>query len=541
MSGMAIECLEMTYGDDVLRPSEIPESLLGSSSVEQPTAVFIRQDDLWRFHDCGNLVSGPRKKHPAKELSSYLLGKTGTPIVVFETHSRGQLLRSVRKALVHAAEEEQEAKAFIIAVGAIFDDLWAEAGVPEDKEGGKVPWWHRMEVDTPFITEYLGSSAAFTEARACAALAAKHTDPVLILGKTGTGKEVIARNIHRLCTQQLQREDTLRAVNIAAIPELLLESELFGHLKGSFSGAYTDKVGLWEEASGGTLFLDEIGDLSPNCQVNILRAIEEKEIRRVGSTKFISVDTRIIAATNQDLLLMVAEGTFRDDLLYRLDNGIIRTPSLCDSPSVFREIAQRIWTRDVAKDDGCPLSEELLDALLSYDWPGNVRQLKSRLKYLYRISGEQQGRRCPTVEDVSFVMPDYRQLDERHVQAHCQPFRSECLSRLRQVDETISLTMMAFEGFGDDDAMGEKALKRLHSAAKRHDKTLQGLYMQGALPFHSIELFEAISSFKGSLSHLVHLLTRDTLKAKEYWRGEFQEECNRARSALFLEVGELTD
>jgi len=542
-----MRCLKLTHGDDRLEPCEIADSrdalgaLLDTASAGTPAAILVRQGDLWLFDRMERRISGPKKKHRAKELSAYILGKTGTPIVDFPTHSPGQLLRSVRTALENAAAAG-ERKAFVIALGTVFDDLWEDAGIPGAEAAAEEPWWRAIEVDEQLHAEYAGSSDAFKQARAAAAFAAGHTDPVLILGETGTGKEVLARNIHRLCTRQLNREDVLRAVNVAAIPELLLESELFGHVKGAFTGALKDKIGLWEEASGGTLLLDEIGDLSPKCQVSILRAIEEKQIRRVGSTEFIDVDTRIISATKQDIFLQVAEGTFRDDLLYRLNNGIIRTPSLCDSPRAFREIARWTWAQRIAKDGDPLLPEEVIDALLTYEWPGNVRQLKSKLQYLYRICHTLQGGRELTADLVGFVMEEDAGYPEGgHGEEQAQTFHCECLEHLRRVDRVIGAVMAAFEGFGESGTPGEKECRRMRSAANRNADMLEELCRQGALLFHSEATFAAVSRFKGALSHQADLLAKDPGRAKEFWDRECRAECGRARSRLFIEAGEITD
>ena len=201
---------------------------------------------------------------------------------------------------------------------------------------------------------------------------------VLVTGESGTGKELVARSMHR---HSLRAKKDFIAVNCAAIPENLIESELFGHVKGAFTGAVADKVGRFEQCDGGTLFLDEIGDMSPATQTRVLRAIQQGEIRRVGGSETIRVDVRLIAATNKNLEKMVAEKTFREDLYYRLNVVRIRMPSLrerkADIPLLVDFMLRRLGAD--GKIAAKHLSPEAMDLLCRYDWPGNVRELENAI------------------------------------------------------------------------------------------------------------------------------------------------------------------
>jgi len=205
---------------------------------------------------------------------------------------------------------------------------------------------------------------------------AKSNSNILILGESGTGKELLARAIHN---ESLRAAGPFVAVSCVALPETLLESELFGHEKGAFTDAVTQKKGKFELAHGGTLFLDEIGDISPKLQLNLLRVLQEKEFTRVGGTKPIKVDVRIIAATNRDLKKAVDEGKFRDDLYYRLNVISIQIPPLRerkeDIPLLVHRFIEKFnieLGKRVEK-----ISEEALKTLMKYDWPGNVRELEN--------------------------------------------------------------------------------------------------------------------------------------------------------------------
>ncbi len=199
---------------------------------------------------------------------------------------------------------------------------------------------------------------------------------VLVTGESGTGKEMVAKAIHY---NSPLKDRPFVSVNCGAIPENLVESELFGHKKGSFTGAISDKDGLFEVADGGTLFLDEIGELPLSSQVRILRAIQEKTVRRVGGTEDIKVEVRIIAATNRDLEQMVQQGTFRQDLYYRLNVINIRTPPLRerrdDIPLLAGHFLQKYSERFSKQIQ--TISKEAMDLLKKYDFPGNVRELEN--------------------------------------------------------------------------------------------------------------------------------------------------------------------
>jgi PAS domain S-box-containing protein len=209
---------------------------------------------------------------------------------------------------------------------------------------------------------------------------AKSQAPVLIQGQSGTGKELVARAIHKLGPR---REGPYIRVNCAALNQDLLESELFGHVKGAFTGAERDRVGRFEAAQGGDILLDEVGDLPPATQVKLLRVLEEKEIERVGDHRPIEVDVRIIAATHRDLPALIAEGRFREDLFYRIEGVPIQVPPLSQRREDIPLLAAEFLGRAAMKNnkDLAGLSPQAMRALEAYAWPGNVRQLKHAMEY----------------------------------------------------------------------------------------------------------------------------------------------------------------
>ena len=227
----------------------------------------------------------------------------------------------------------------------------------------------------------VGKNRAFLEVVRLAETVAPTDSTVLITGESGTGKEILARYIHALSERHSK---PFVSVNCGALPENLLESELFGHVKGAFTGAVRDKEGLLVAARGGTFFLDEVAEMSPSLQVKLLRALQEREVIPVGATSPVSIDVRVIAATNRDLELEMRRGTFRSDLYYRLNVIALHLPPLReridDLPLLADHFLQRLSSERNRKGGPLRLSPEALAAMQRYDWPGNVRELENALE-----------------------------------------------------------------------------------------------------------------------------------------------------------------
>ena len=246
--------------------------------------------------------------------------------------------------------------------------------------------------------QMIGESAAIARVRAIIDKVAPTEARVLITGSNGTGKEVVAHLIH----ENSQRANAAMVeVNCAAIPSELIESELFGHMKGSFTGAVKDRAGKFEQADGGTLFLDEIGDMSLSAQTKVLRALQENEITRVGSDKTIKVNVRVLAATNKNLKQEIEKGNFREDLFHRLNVIPIQVPDLKDRkediPLLVNHFIQLICAEQGWKTKS--ITEEAIQALQQHHWPGNIRELRNVVERLIILSGD-----TITAEDVNLYV-----------------------------------------------------------------------------------------------------------------------------------------
>lgn len=373
--------------------------------------VYLMQEaDLESFRGSGaeEQFIDRKTKNEHKELSKVLLGHTKIPIVSGGYSTSGRLRQGMEALLRKAAQTDDRNIYIIGTTEKVFNELWQKgelrtaANLPaskkaSDKSGRVANQLHDaakspsllLELLSPsnipddLLTSYFGDSVEIQLVRVLILRAAKVDVPVLILGDTGTGKEVVARAIHQ---HSARRERQFVPVNCGAIPHELFEAELFGAVGGVATGV-TARAGLWELTGRGTLFLDEIGDLSPEHQVKILRALQEKKVRRVGESREKEVEARIIAATNRDLFGMVQAGRFREDLYYRLCSFLIQTPALQEHPQDIPALAQFLW-KNITGEQNHSLPKAILDRLESYRWPGNVRELRAVLSNIYALFGK---------------------------------------------------------------------------------------------------------------------------------------------------------
>jgi two-component system response regulator HydG len=262
----------------------------------------------------------------------------------------------------------------------------------------------RLEVlEHPHDSELIGDSAAMQKVHDLVSRVADADATVLIAGESGTGKEVVARAIHK---KSARRGSPFVAVNCAAVPETLLESELFGHARGAFTDAREAHAGLFVQAKGGTLFLDEIGDMPLGLQPKLLRVLQERSVRPLGAKGEVPVDVRIVAATNRDIEAALEEGRFREDLYYRINVVQIRLPPLRARRADILPLALHFIRRfaETSKKDVTGLSKEVAEKLVAYGWPGNVRELQNSMERAVALTRLQE----ICVEDLPEKIRDYR-------------------------------------------------------------------------------------------------------------------------------------
>ena len=284
----------------------------------------------------------------------------------------------------------------------------------------------RRELDRRYsFSQIIGTSPALHAVfRLVEKVAATNTN-ILIQGESGTGKELIARAIHH---NSPRAERPFVAINCGAIPETLLESELFGHTKGAFTGAVTNKLGLFRSAEGGTVFLDEVGEISAAMQVRLLRALQEHEVVPLGSSAALAFDARIICATNRDLEKEVSEGRFREDLFYRLNVIEIYLPPLRERREDIPLLARSFITRTAHEQqrDEKPIEPAALSALINYSWPGNVRELQNAIERAFTLSNDEidldslpprirEAASPATVRDPDGLRPTLEEIERRHI------------------------------------------------------------------------------------------------------------------------------
>ena len=296
------------------------------------------------------------------------------------------------------------------------------------------------------FSDIKGVSQTITSAIDIAKRVSSSNTTILLRGESGTGKEVFAQSIHRASQR---KNNPFVAINCAAIPENLLESELFGHVKGAFTDAKEDKLGRVELAQGGTIFLDEIGDMSLDLQVKLLRVIQERKIERVGSTKSKEIDVRIITATHQNLESLVQKGRFREDLYYRLNVIPITIPPLRERKEDIPILMEYFMKTLSQKLNRSPkrLSQKAFNMLLDYDWPGNVRELQNVVQYFVELE----------VGDMITVksLPSYLQTDKNT--QYKREFKKGSVPEKREKDEIMAL----LDEHGRDTAGKKKVAKQL--------------------------------------------------------------------------------
>ncbi|MEW6366028.1 MAG: sigma 54-interacting transcriptional regulator [Acidobacteriota bacterium] len=532
------------------------QAFAGVKEQEGPVAYLVRNEDLPLLRSFKDLVVDRGSKHEARPLSKLLLRCSKMPVVLGGFSASGQLKRSVRRVL-HNATKANDRNVYLVGVErAIFEELWDEArpeagaGATATPQGAVrsraaeaaltpqattsartlLELLPRTEVPAELEKRFVGRSIEAQVVHRLVMHAARSGHPVLIIGDTGTGKEVVARCIH-----DYSNRTGFTPVNCGAIPSELLETVLFGNKGRVFTGADRERNGLWKEAGKGTLFLDEIADLRLDHQVKILRAIETKKIRPLGARDEIDVPARVIVASNRDLFSLVQSGLFREDLYYRLRTFMIRTPSLRDCAEDIPLIADFLWKR-VTGDERAALPEPILAELGSHGWPGNVRELKAILANLNSLFGKDRLRVDHLRATIGLQgSRPARGAGEDEIGLH----RVQCLRHLKRVDEVVRASKVALRPLVEPKRQDPESIASVRVALRHRLDELEVLCMHPLL-FSSEVAFSIVHRLKGKLAYYDSLLETGATNALRYWRREAAEEYKLAVSTLFQEVNRLT-
>lgn len=511
-----------------------PEDLERMKARGISVAYVVPSHQLANFRKFKDLIVDRKDKHRAKGLAKLLLGHKQIPIINGQYLNPGQLRRSVNTLLSNARKKGEEG-VYIIGVGGnIFQKLLRQADKVILEKGGKnrLTKWTSYEkaildrtalpklildmldcADEPedLKLRYLGDSIETKLVRQMIVRAAKTDNSVLILGDTGTGKEIVAREIHRYS----DRKGPFVPVNCGGIPHTLIESELFGHIKGAYTDAKSTTTGMWRRADRGTLFLDEIGELPLSDQVKILRAIQSKKIRPLGSEEETKVNARVIAATNQDLYSMVRNGQFREDLFYRLREFQIRTPALRDHAEDIPSLAVFFW-KEITDERDAHLSNEILDELQCAPWPGNVRELKTALTNLRALFGT----RNLTVDHLKalFLLYGYTGGGGREQirRTAGDLLKIQSFAHLARVEEIVRACEETLKPLMDhNEARNDDVISSLRESLCFRMNELAILCINPQL-FSNEEIFSEVYQLKGKLTYLTSLLQNAPEKAIQY-------------------------
>lgn len=560
---MALRALRFVAGVDGVGPvrSELTDELIRSFAPTRlqasPAAYVVLNSELpglLRFRD---LVIDRGRKHEAKPLAKLLLGHTKIPFINGSYESSGQLVRSVRTLLENAFAKDDHNIYIIGTTEKILDELWEKVGSaqPNEPSASKararkaagssrfdaplssqllLQLLPRREIPEDFLHTFVGSSTEVQLVRQLVMRAASSDDPVLVLGDTGTGKEVIARSIHNYSARASEK---FVPVNCGAIPSELLESELFGHKRYTFTDAKYDKKGLWEITGNGTLFLDEVGDLALIHQVKILRALEENKIRPIGEAKEIRVNARVIAATNRDLFSMVKTGQFREDLYYRLRAFLLRTPVLRDHPEDIPTLARFFWKK-IARDERASLPDDIMAELQSYAWPGNARELKAVLMSLHTLFGKDDLDTARLRAVFQIQGQGAAESPEAAAQNEMITHRVDCLRHFRRADEVLRACVVSVRPLVEGNQTDLASAASVRASLRARLGELEVLCLNPLL-FHSKVTFDVVDGLKEKLSYFYGLLEGDGKIALSFWKNEVSREVKLALTTIFQESERL--
>jgi len=523
-----------------------------------PVAYVVSEQSRNAIETCGESIEDRGRMDIAGwQLSRYLLGRKRIPLIAGSYSSPGRLRQGVFRLMEQASATPDENNIYFIATeNTIFEKLWhqAESGhlslhMPGDayrvsgRRAQDAAAEKRLELLPPRhipadLEEYFaGLSPQARLVRRHIMQAADNDDPVLILGATGTGKELVARAVHRYHVGR--RNGRFVAVNCGAMPDELLESELFGHVKGAFSGATADKTGLWEEASGGTLFLDEIGELPLEQQAKINRALQFNEIRRLGETRTRKVDSRVIAATNRDVSAMLSSGEFREDLYQRLSGLEIHTPALADNPEEIPRLALSFWKK-ITLDQDAGLPPEILEQLQACHWPGNIRELKKVLKNLKNEFGTRDLR----ADHVQVILQGRIRLSIGDTlpapEDEFLKYQGDCLRHLTRAGDVIRACEMALGPLWQGGRMDARSAGTIQRSLEKPVAGLEEACLHPLL-FAAEDAYAAVSQLRDMLAGFAGISRKDLQNRLPACKALLAKKLSSVLAKLFREAERVSN
>jgi len=536
---------------DVDKPQELEQMALRLA----PLVLVTRIMDLDFFRRMSDVVTDVGVKAPKIELSRYFLddrfGKA--PLLEAAFTSSGKAKSSICTMLKNAVKRGVTNLFMIGVPQAVFADLASDAQpystdtashaapntAASPSSRSPLDLMQELPGEDALQSRFLGRSNQHIMVRRLIMYAAKNREPVLVLGETGTGKGLVAQLIHEMSPDG--DKGLVMAVNCAGLPEKLLESELFGHVKGAFTGAVADKIGMWEAVGKKVLFLDEIADMPLGQQAKVLQALHDKIIRRVGENQPRKVNPRIVAATNRDLYSMMRAGEFRKDLYYRLRGFIIRTPPLRKNPDNIPLLAEQLWQKITDNKRG-PLSEEVLRRLQGMGWPGNVRELKLFLASLHSYFPPG----VITEDHVSVLlkmqgMGEYEPR-ERVAEAKVEDIalhRAQCLGHLKQAEDVLLALRMTLEGIVEGEFSGS-GLRSMKDELSRKSAELAALCEpQKRLFFYDRHARDVVCALSEKSFVFSQGLDREPYTALLAWASKNISEFEKAESVVFDEIAKV--
>lgn len=520
------------------------------SCLPSPSVCVIDATHLktLRSRELQDVIVERGNKDGRQPLKRYFRGHEKIPILEGEYSSAGKVRNSVKSFLRNAVDDDslQLSRANVLGVpGTVFEDIAKQLGQGvekkvRDQEPSTLLLRLKADQEEPeeLKKAFIGRSDKAQLVRQYIMRAAESDIAVLILGDTGTGKEIVARKIHRYSSRGNKPFIT---VNCAAISPKLLEMELFGCKRGIIETRHPGKIGLWEEANGSTLFLDEIGDLPIDHQTKILRALQEGKFKRVGDNKDISVDVRIIAATNRDVFSMTRNDDFREDLYYRLRGFVIRTSPLRKHPEDIPMLAQAFWI-EITREEAKQLPSEILKRLKLHNWSGNARELKlvlSSLRTLYPKKANTGKLRILHLED-AFRQTGHDDFDQKQLPFTLEPkvLRIESLRHLTRIFDVLYATQLAVLPLTKRKRVNQETIEDLQTALELRRQELE-IFCKYDKLFNRKNLFLKVFNMLGMLMAFQTELNEDPKKARDNWKLDLRENLHQVISAVSDEINQV--